>query len=112
MTPPSTGTTASVRVIVVMGVAGSGKTTVGVALAGAIGWRSVDADQHHSPASVAKMARGEPLNDADRWPWLDRLRAIVDGALADAEGSGLVLACSALKASYRARLAGGDTGGR
>ena len=62
------------------------------------------------PESVAKMARGEPLNDADRWPWLDRLRAIIDDALAG--GGGLVLACSALKASYRARLAGGDAGGR
>ena len=64
----------------------------------------------HSPDSVAKMARGEPLNDGDRWPWLDRLRAIIDDALAG--GAGLVLACSALKASYRARLAGGDAGGR
>ena len=55
------------------------------------------------------MARGEPLDDADRWPWLDRLRAIIDGALAG--GGALVLACSALKASYRARLAGGDAAG-
>ena len=65
-----------------MGVAGSGKTTVGAALAAALGWRFVDADDHHSPESVAKMARGEPLNDGDRWPWLDRLRAIIDDALA------------------------------
>ena len=93
------------EVVVVMGVAGSGKTTVGAALAAALGWRFVDADDHHSPESVAKMARGEPLNDSDRWPWLDRLRAIIDAALAG--GGGLVLACSALKASYRARLAGG-----
>jgi len=93
-----------------MGVAGSGKTTVGAALAAALGWRFVDADDLHAPESVAKMARGEPLNDGDRWPWLDRLRAIVDDALAS--GGGLVLACSALKASYRARLAGGDAGGR
>ena len=61
-------------VVVVMGVAGSGKTTVGAALAAALGWRFVDADDLHSPESVAKMARGEPLNDSDRWPWLDRLR--------------------------------------
>ena len=92
-----------------MGVAGSGKTTVGAALAAALGWRFVDADDHALPESVAKMARGEPLNDGDRWPWLDRLRAIIDDALAG--GGGLVLACSALKASYRARLAGGDAGG-
>jgi gluconokinase len=97
-------------VVVIMGVSGSGKTTVGVALAAALGWRFVDADDHHSPESVAKMARGEPLTDGDRGPWLDRLRAIIDGALA---GQGkLVLACSALKASYRARLAGPDAGGR
>jgi gluconokinase len=97
-------------VIIVMGVAGSGKTTVGSALAAALGWRFVDADDQHSAESVAKMARGEPLNDGDRWPWLDRLRAIIDGALA---GPGnLVLACSALKSSYRGRLAGDDAGRR
>jgi gluconokinase len=102
-----------VKVIVVMGVAGSGKTTVGEALAAALGWRFVDADAHHPPANIAKMARGEPLDDGDRWPWLDRLRGIIDGALAGGDGSGhgLVLACSALKASYRDRLAGG-AGGR
>lgn len=105
---------ADVAVVIVMGVAGSGKTTVGTALAAALGWRFVDADDLHAAESVAKMTRGEALNDADRWPWLDRLRAIIDGALAGA-GTGesrLVLACSALKASYRARLAGGDTGPR
>ena len=104
--PPSRGPT----VIVVMGGAGSGKTPVGEALAAAVGWRFVDGDDHHAAASIAKMARGEPLDDADRWPWLDRLRAIIDGALAREDG--LVLACSALKASYRARLAGGVAGGR
>jgi gluconokinase len=97
-------------VVVIMGVAGSGKTTVGSALAAALGWRFVDADDHHTPESIAKMARGEPLDDADRWPWLDRLRALIDDALAT--GRRLVLACSALKASYRARLAGGDAGRR
>ena len=97
-------------VVIVMGVAGTGKTTVGAALAAALGWRFVDADDHHSPESVAKMARGEPLNDSDRWPWLDRLRAIIDDTLAG-EGK-LVLACSALKASYRVRLAGGAAGGQ
>ena len=97
-------------VVVIMGVAGSGKSTVGTALAGALGWRFVDADDHHAPESIAKMARGEPLDDADRWPWLDRLREIVYGALAGQ--GGLVLACSALKSSYRARLAGPDAGER
>jgi len=108
-TPPSIPGNA-VTVIVVMGVAGSGKTTVGAAFAGALGWRFVDADDHHPPASIAKMARGEPLTDGDRWPWLAELRGIVDDALA--RGAGLVLACSALKASYRARLTGGAAGGR
>jgi gluconokinase len=93
-------------VVIVMGVAGSGKSTVGVALAAALGWRFVDADDHHAPESVAKMARGEPLTDADRWPWLDRLRAMIVAALAADES--LVVACSALKAAYRARLVGGD----
>ena len=101
---------ADVAVVIIMGVAGSGKTTVGAALAAALGWPFVDADDHHSPESVAKMAHGEPLNDGDRWPWLDRLRAIIDDTLA---GDGkLVLACSALKASYRARLAGCAAGGQ
>jgi len=97
-------------VVVVMGVAGSGKTTVAAALASAVGWRFVEADDHHAAGSIAKMARGEPLDDGDRWPWLDRLRAIIEAALA--RDDGLVMACSALKASYRARLAGADTGGR
>jgi carbohydrate kinase (thermoresistant glucokinase family) len=108
--PPTAPEPGAVTVIVVMGVAGSGKTTVGTALAVALGWRFVDADDHHAAASVAKMARGEPLDDADRWPWLDRLHAIIGEALAS--NAGLVLACSALKSSYRARLAGDDAGGR
>jgi carbohydrate kinase (thermoresistant glucokinase family) len=95
-----------------MGVAGSGKTTVGMALAAALRWRFVDGDDHHSASSIAKMARGEPLDDADRWPWLDRLRALIEGALARGGSDRLVLACSALKASYRARLAGNEAGGR
>jgi gluconokinase len=99
-----------VVVVVVMGVAGSGKTTVGTALAVALGWPFVDADDHHAPTSVAKMARGEPLDDGDRGPWLDELHGIIAAALA--RGEPLVMACSALKASYRARLAGADDGAR
>ena len=95
-----------VIVIVIMGVAGSGKTTVGSALAAARGWRFVDADDVHAPASVAKMARGEALTDADRAPWLARLRAIIVDALA--QKTPLVLACSALKAAYREALVDGD----
>lgn len=109
MRPPTSGEKAA-QVVIVMGVAGSGKTTVGTALAVALGWRFVDADDHHSPASVGKMARGEPLDDADRRPWLDDLHAIIEAALAS--GDGLVLACSALKAGYRARLAPAGAGGR
>jgi gluconokinase len=100
----------NVVVVVVMGVAGSGKTTIGTALARALGWRFVDADDHHAPASVAKMARGEPLDDDDRRPWLDELHGIIAEALA--RGAPLVMACSALKAGYRAHLAGADAGGR
>jgi gluconokinase len=93
-------------VVIVMGVAGSGKTTIGRALAVARGWRFVDADEVHPPTNVAKMARGEALTDADRAPWLARLREIVADALG--RDQPLVLACSALKASYRATLVGGD----
>jgi gluconokinase len=96
------GAGTSVGVVVVMGVAGSGKTTVGSALAVSLGWRFVDGDDFHSPESVAKMARGEPLTDADRGPWLERLRAVVADALA--RGAPVVMACSALKQSYRDRL--------
>jgi gluconokinase len=92
-------------VVIVMGVAGSGKTTVGVALADALGWRFIDADDHHLPASIAKMAAGQPLDDADRLPWLDHLRGIIVEALD--RGESLVLACSALKVAYRLRLSGG-----
>jgi carbohydrate kinase (thermoresistant glucokinase family) len=90
-------------IVVVMGVSGSGKTTVGKALAESLGWRFVEGDDFHPPENVAKMAAGTPLEDADRWPWFDRiaseLRAILEA------GGDAVLACSALKASYRDRLA-------
>lgn len=85
-----------------MGVAGSGKTTVGRRLAEVLGWRFVDADDVHPAANVAKMARGEPLTDRDREPWLARLRDVVAEAREHAEP--LVLACSALKARHRRRL--------
>ena len=89
-------------IVVVMGVTGCGKSTVGAALAGRLGWRFLDADDFHPPANVAKMAAGTPLADEDRWPWLDRLASelrAVDGA-----GGNAVLACSALKEAYRSRL--------
>ena len=93
---------------VVLGVAGAGKTSVGAAVAAALDWPFADADDFHPPANVAKMARGEGLTDADRAPWLDRLNALLC-AHAEREEP-LVLACSALRAAYRARLAEGVHG--
>ena len=90
-------------IVVVMGVTGCGKTTVGAALAQRMGWRFLDADDFHPPANVAKMAAGTPLADEDRWPWLDRLAAELRAI--EQSGGSAVLACSALKESYRARLA-------
>lgn len=85
-----------------MGVSGAGKTTVGRALARDLCWRFVDADDFHPAANVAKMERGEPLDDRDREPWLTRLAELLREHIA--RGESLVLACSALKASHRARL--------
>ncbi len=82
-----------------MGVSGSGKSSVGSAVAAEHGWAFVDADDLHPEANVAKMAAGTPLTDADRWPWLDAVAA----TLASAPG-GIVVACSALKRSYRDRI--------
>lgn len=99
---------ANTRFVVVMGVAGSGKTTVGRALATALGWDFHDADDYHSPQNVAKMAKGVPLDDADRMSWLATLNRMV---LSDIEaGRSCVVACSALKESYRSTLVegGGD----
>lgn len=88
--------------VVVMGVCGCGKTTVGRALARALDYEFLDADDFHPEANVAKMAKGVALTDDDRWPWLDRLVAAVRERAAS--GRGVVLACSALKEAYRARL--------
>jgi gluconokinase len=89
--------------VVVMGVCGCGKTTVGQAVADALGWHFLDADAFHPPENVAKMAAGTPLTDEDRWPWLDRLRDELRAI--DARGESVVLACSALRSAYRRRLA-------
>jgi gluconokinase len=85
-------------IVVVMGVAGVGKTTVGAALARRLDFHFVDADDYHPPENVAKMTAGIPLDDEDRRPWLDLLNAKLKN------GAPMVLACSALKESYRARL--------
>lgn len=95
-------------VIILMGVSGAGKTTIGRRLAAALGWTFFDADDFHPPENVARMARGEPLTDADRAPWLDRLHDLVAQRLATGEPA--VLAASALKREYRERLLAGDPG--
>jgi gluconokinase len=85
--------------IVLMGVTGSGKTTIGRLLAAKLGWRYFDADDFHPSANIEKMSAGKPLNDADRLPWLETLRTLVRESLDRNENS--VLACSALKRTYR-----------
>jgi gluconokinase len=86
-------------IIIIMGVSGAGKTTVGQALAQKLQWRFADADDFHSAANIAKMHAGIPLTDEDRAPWLESLRNAITAWLA--AGENVVLACSALKASYR-----------
>ena len=93
------------RVAVVMGVSGSGKTTIGEHLADVLGWPFYDADDFHPAANVEKMGRGEALTDADRMPWLHALRDLIARCLE--ERTSAVLACSALKASYREILVEG-----
>ena len=85
-----------------MGVAGSGKTTIGRHLAEELGWTFYDADDFHPPSNVDKMSRGIPLDDTDRLPWLETLRDLVQDCLE--RGQSAVLACSALRASYREYL--------
>jgi gluconokinase len=90
------------QVAIVMGVAGSGKTSVGRQLATALGWAFAEGDDFHPAANVAKMSSGTPLTDEDRWPWLDAIGTWMTGETAH-DGSAVV-ACSALKRSYRDRL--------
>jgi len=89
-------------VIILMGVAGAGKTTIGRGLAAELGWPFYDADDLHPRANVEKMRRGVPLTDEDRRPWLAALRELIAGCLARDKNA--VLACSALKAEYREYL--------
>ena len=88
--------------VVVMGVSGSGKTTVAERLANELGWRFVEGDRLHPPANVEKMRQGIPLTDADRAPWLDRIGEELKRWAA--EGQSGVLTCSALKRAYRDRI--------
>ncbi len=92
-------------IVVLMGVSGSGKTRIGTLLAARMGIVFADADDYHSAANKAKMAAGHPLDDADRAPWLAELNRLLQGW--HTSGSGGVLACSALKASYRTTLEAG-----
>ena len=89
-------------ITIVMGVSGSGKTTVGKLLAQSLNWDFSDADDFHPSANIEKMSRGIPLEDADRLPWLLQLQAAIDRWLL--ENKNVVLACSALKVSYREML--------
>ncbi|CAG0995864.1 gluconokinase [Burkholderiales bacterium] len=90
-------------IVVVMGVTGCGKSTVGAALAARLGWRFIEGDEFHPEGNVEKMASGMPLTDEDRWPWLDRLADEMRAV--EAAGDNAVVACSALKEAYRARFA-------
>ena len=92
-------------ILIVAGVSGSGKTTVGALLAARLHWGFADADSFHPAANITKMRAGIPLTDEDRWPWLRALTAWMDERIAQGESE--VLACSALKRAYRDELLGG-----
>jgi gluconokinase len=92
-------------VILVMGVSGSGKTTVGAMLAGQLGWKYAEADSFHPEANIAKMAAGHPLTDEDRRPWLAAIAKWIDATIAAGEPA--VVTCSALKRTYRDQLGAG-----
>ena len=85
--------------LIVMGVAGAGKTTVATILAERLGWPVAEADEFHPPVNIAKMSSGTPLTDEDRWPWLDAMRDWLTAHTL--EGRSTVVTCSALKVSYR-----------
>ena len=93
---------------VIMGVSGSGKSSLGKALADHLGWDFYDADDVHPPANVAKMSSGIPLNDEDRAPWLASLHDLIESCLREDRPG--VLACSALKERYRQTVLSGNAG--
>lgn len=100
--PASTTAAPLPTAVIVMGVSGCGKSTVGQALAGHLGWDFRDGDAFHPTANVAKMRSGAPLTDEDRWPWLDAIAA--HASELEMTGGHVVIACSALKRAYRDRL--------
>jgi len=89
-------------IVIIFGVSGAGKTTVGKLLARELGWHFLEADDFHPAANIKKMRSGHPLTDEDRWPWLEALREQIERFLAVEEDA--VLACSALKRKYREHL--------
>lgn len=92
-------------IVVLMGVSGAGKTTVGKLLSERLSWPLLDADDFHPAANIEKMRSGIALTDEDRWPWLDRLNSLLKEK--ESKGESALLACSALKQKYRDRLAAG-----
>lgn len=98
----------AVQAIVLMGVSGSGKTSVGIALSKKLTWPFFDGDDFHPESNIAKMADGKPLDDEDRASWLALLHDLIREHLM--EGKSLILACSALKEKYRSQLAMGNKG--
>lgn len=92
-------------IVIIMGVVGSGKTTIGQLLAQALGWEFADADDFHPLSNIEKIRRGIPLNDQDREPWLNQLHQAITGWIS--HGRNVVLACSALKRNYRQKLHAG-----
>lgn len=97
-------------IVLMAGVSGSGKSTVGSMLAKWLGWPFADGDSFHSVANVAKMRAGQPLTDEDRWPWLETIAAWMDERIAAGESA--VVACSALRRAYRDVLLGGRPAAR
>src|SRR3954465_2853160 len=95
-------------VIIIFGVSGAGKTTVGKLLARELGWSFIEADDFHPAANIEKMRSGHPLTDKDRWPWLEQLRQQIERSFSAGENA--VLACSTLKRAYRDRLRVSDHG--
>jgi gluconokinase len=100
----SAGDRATPSILVVMGVSGSGKTTIATLLARKLGWTFRDADEFHPKANIAKMKSGAPLTDDDRWPWLRAIATFIDEERA--RGDHAILTCSALKRSYRDIIVG------
>ena len=93
-------------ILIIFGVSGAGKTTVGRLVARELGWRFIEGDEFHPQSNIEKMRSGHPLTDEDRWPWLKQLRQQIERLVSAGENA--VLACSALKRTYRDRLRAND----